>query len=184
MKQLFFIAIYFLFCSADMQVDSVTISADEKELAKQINAYRKEKGLVEIPISKSLTFVAQTHCKDLFKYEKEIKQGCNAHSWSKHGKWTPVNYYPDHRNGQGMWDKPRELTSYKGNGYEIECDGISSPAEALKLWKSSPAHNAVIIQSGIWKKMDWQSMGVGMYNGFAVIWFGLETDPAGYIQIK
>lgn len=45
--------------------------------------YRIEKGLAEIPLSKSLTFVAQTHVKDM---ELNPASGyCNMHSWSDKG---------------------------------------------------------------------------------------------------
>ncbi len=182
MKTIFLSFVAFMFFASGMQIDSITLSDNDKKLAQLINDYRKKKSLPPIKISKSLTLVAKTHCEDLEKYSKEIKKGCNPHSWSKHGKWTLVNYYPDHRNAQGMWDKPRELTHYKGNGYEIECDGAISPEEALKLWKNSAGHNSVIIETGVWKKTDWQSMGVCMCNGFAVVWFGKEVDPAGYIK--
>ena len=182
MRTLFLsLAVMALFVSGK-QIDPNPLSDNDKKLAQLINDYRKKKNLAPIKISVSLTKVAKTHCEDLEKYSKEIKKGCNPHSWSKHGKWTKVDYYPDHRNAKGMWDKPRELTEYKGNGYEIECDGIKSPEEALQLWKTSSGHNAVIIESGIWKKTDWQSMGVCMCNGFAVVWFGKEVDPAGYIK--
>lgn len=182
MKIIFLLPAAVMLFASGMQIDSISLSDNDKKLAQLINDYRKKKNLSAIRISKSLTLVAKTHCEDLEKYSKEIKRGCNPHSWSKHGKWTRVDYYPDHRNAQGMWDKPRELSEYKGNGYEIECDGASSPEDALKLWKSSPGHNAVIIESGKWKNTDWQSMGVCICKGFAVVWFGEEIDPAGYIK--
>jgi uncharacterized protein YkwD len=43
--------------------------------------YRAEKGLPSIPISKSLTFVAQTHAKDLQLNHPDIAP-CNLHSRS------------------------------------------------------------------------------------------------------
>src|SRR5688500_17123131 len=67
------------------------ISEQEVKLYNLINSYRKGKGLPKIPLSKSLTFVAQTHAQDLS--ENKIDTGmCNAHSWSAKGKWTSCCY--------------------------------------------------------------------------------------------
>jgi hypothetical protein len=81
-----------------------------------------------------------------------------------------------------MWSKPREITggAYAGNGYEIaagEAGFPMTPAIALQMWQASSAHNAVILQLGIWKQ-PWSSMGVGLYGGYAVVWFGREPDRA------
>jgi uncharacterized protein YkwD len=78
-----------------------------------------------------------------------------------------------------MWDKPRELTSYKGNGYEISygIHGASVTADgALEGWKKSSEHNAVIINKGIWSDSNWNAIGVGISKGYAVVWFGKEYD--------
>ena len=77
-----------------------------------------------------------------------------------------------------MWDKPSELTSYKGNGYEISywTSGTATAEGALSVWKSSSDHNAVIINQGIWDNNNWQAIGIGIYKGFAVVWFGEEKD--------
>jgi hypothetical protein len=77
-----------------------------------------------------------------------------------------------------MWNKPREMTNYKGNGYEISYGGGSSiTAEgALKGWKSSTGHNNVIINKDIWKNSNWQSIGIGIYKGYAMVWFGKDKD--------
>ena len=143
--------------------------------------YRKENALPVIPISRSLTYVAQTHAKDL-AINRPDTGGCNAHSWSSAGNWTSCCYTPDHAQAKCMWNKPRELTSYKGNGYEIACriygsrGDISMSAEnALQSWKTSSAHNAVIINQGIWKNK-WNAIGVGICKGFAVAWFGKEFE--------
>jgi uncharacterized protein YkwD len=82
-----------------------------------------------------------------------------------------------------MWSKPRELTSYKGNGYEIACgsneccsDFIMTAAYALQAWKKSTGHNAVIVNQSIWNDNQWKAIGIGLSNGFAVVWFGKEPD--------
>lgn len=185
MKKYFVVALLFAFKSLVAQP-----TYDEIRLYQIIMEYRSEHGLPEIPFSVSLTKVAQIHAKDVYDYYHEIPNGCNPHSWSAHGTWTKCDYYGDHRNAEGMWNKPRELTSYKGNGYEIAHyysppqSGNCTPEGSLKGWQGSPGHNAVILNQGIWKSHGWNAMGVGMYKGVACVWFGEEHDPEGIYIIR
>jgi len=85
-----------------------------------------------------------------------------------------------------MWDKPRELTSYKGDGYEIAFASTyrySSKEEfikdALEGWKSSNGHNDILINNGKWKTTIWKAMGIAIKDGYAVIWFGELPDKEG-----
>ena len=153
------------------------LTADELELYELIMAYRKSKNLPTIPVSPSLTFVAQTHSKDLAENLPD-KGSCNAHSWSVKGKWTSCCYTSDHAKASCMWDKPKELTDYNYPGYEISSVGSShlTPQEALETWKSSKAHNNVLINGDIWDT-SWKAIGLGMYMGYATVWFGHYSDP-------
>jgi uncharacterized protein YkwD len=154
------------------------LTADESQLYKLVMQYRKARGLPAIPLSRSLIFVAQTHAQDLDE-NYEPGGGCNFHSWSDQGKWKPVCYTPDHAQAKLMWSKPQELTTYKGNGYEIafgvDTDYLADAKIALQSWKSSKEHNALILNRGIWKKK-WNAIGIGMFGSYAVIWFGNEVD--------
>lgn len=153
-----------------------SLTDEELKLYNLIMEYRSDNDLPAIPFSKSLTFVAQTHAKDLVENNPDIGN-CNMHSWSNKGSWTSCCYTSDHAKGECMWDKPRELTSYKGDGYEIVCkatyflDAIAS----LECWQSSSGHNDVILNQGIWKNK-WQAIGIGIYKGSASVWFGKEID--------
>lgn len=161
------------------------LNEEEKQLALIINQYRQSRKLPPLKISKSLTTVAKAHTSDLDLHGNKIKKGCNMHSWSKYGNWKPVDYYEDHRNGHLMWSKPSELTSYKGEGYEIiywHSDKATSK-EALKEWKTSPGHNSVIIESGIWKKVNFICMGISIDKNYAAVWFGVKEDPEGYLKL-
>jgi uncharacterized protein YkwD len=168
------------------------ITAEEAKLAQLINEYRQSRGLSAVPISKSLSEVAQLHVRDLQNnrpHEATDSRGmeCNMHSWSNQGDWSPVCYTSDHEYAAGMWDKPREITdgAYTGNGYENSY-GHSNQADAtgaIESWKNSSGHNAVIIEEGIWEGKNWQAMGVGIYEGFAVLWFGEESDPQGTLNV-
>lgn len=156
---------------------SQILSDEENKLYTLLMAYRKEMGLPSIPLSKSLTKVAQTHVKDL-QQNYIFQDKCNMHSWSAKGKWTACCYTPNHAKATCMWNKPRELTTYKGNGYEIAfgIEGAEANAEeALEGWKQSAPHNALIANTGLWNET-WNAIGVGIFGGFAVVWFGNEVD--------
>ena len=159
------------------------LSSDEHELATLINAYRANNGLAAIPVTVSLTAVAQWHVWDL-DVNTPTGGTCNLHSWSDSGSWSAVCYTSDHAQAQGMWDKPREITedAYSGNGYEIAywSSGTATASGALAGWQSSSGHNDVILNQGIWTgRNPWPAMGVGMLNGYAVVWFGDIADPQG-----
>lgn len=155
-------------------------SAQAIELITLVNEYRGENGLPAIPASPSLCFVGDAHVGDLIANSPDAPAGCNLHSWSDQGAWSACCYTADHAQAQCMWDKPRELTVYPGNGYENAAGGggTISPAQALNLWKNSTGHNAVILNQGIWANQTWRALGVGIQNGYAVLWFGSSVDPA------
>ncbi|MFC1770120.1 CAP domain-containing protein [Nitrospirota bacterium] len=164
----------------DCNTKKAELSKQEKKLHKIINKYRKGKGLPNIPLSPSLICVAQTHARDLMK-NNPVKGKCNLHSWSGKGSWSACCYTDDHAAAQCMWDKPRELSSYDGNGYEIAhatYGANATAASGLKSWKSSKGHNAVMINEGIWEQVEWHSIGVGIYKNYAVVWFGQEPDTS------
>lgn len=168
--------------STSIILHSQVLTDEEKILYDLIMQYRKNNRLPEIPLSTSLTYVAQTHVKDLAINRPDIGN-CNAHSWSSNGTWSSCCYTPDHAQAECMWKKPQELTKYKGNGFEIACGSngccsnfVMSANYALQSWKSSPGHNAVIINQGNWAKQQWNAIGIGLFKGFAVVWFGHEFD--------
>ncbi len=148
------------------------------QLAELINTYRVEQGLDTIPLSKSLTAVAEAHVQDL---ERNPPVGtCNGHSWSPEGQWTACCYTGDHASAQCMWDKPREITrgAYKGAGFEIvyRTSGRATPEGALRSWKGSPGHHGVILNHGVWSSSRWLAVGVAISDHYAVAWFGKDQD--------
>jgi len=153
------------------------VSGGEQRLYRLLMEYRRSKGLPPIPLSPSLSFVARAHVRDLQGHPPSGK--CNGHSWSADGPWTPCCYTDDQARAQCMWDKPKELTRYPGNGYEISAwySAQQDPETALSSWKASPLHNAVIVNSGVWARIRWKAVGVGIYGSYAVVWFGEEDDP-------
>jgi uncharacterized protein YkwD len=79
-----------------------------------------------------------------------------------------------------MWFKPKELSEYSCIGYEIVARYLNTndlsikmkPTEALNTWKKSPGHNNVIINKKGWKNKEWKAIGIGLFRGVAVVWFG------------
>ena len=166
-------------------LDKVCVSKEEMKLYELINEYRKTKGLPSIPLSRSLTFVAQTHVRDLAANHPD-KGSCNLHSWSDKGTWTACCYTPDHKQALCMWNKPKELTKYPGQGFEIAfmSTGNLTAESALNGWENSSHHNAVMTNTDIWKTSKWNAIGVAIYNGYSVVWFGREADAETVVPIE
>lgn len=147
------------------------INAEEDQLYRLINEYRQQNGLSPIPLSGALTIVANRHVQDLAE-----NIGTLTHAWS--------DAFYDSNNSStwpSMWLAPQRLnTGYFGYGYEIAhgaTGGYVATAEsALNGWKSSELHNAVILNQGIWQDNQWKAIGIGLYKGYATVWFGEETD--------
>lgn len=148
----------------------------EIELYNEVMKYRKSYNLPEIPLSKNLTFVAKTHVRDLAE-NNPVNERCNLHSWSDKGNWQACCYTSDHANAKCLWNKPSELTTYNHPGYEIAASfSIKYTAkQILEIWKNSVPHNEVIINKGVWD-FQWNAIGIGIYENYAVIWFGKEED--------
>lgn len=182
------LAIILLYSAFDLAADNETIvslTKQEQELYDLIMTYRRENGLPTIPISPSLTYVAQTHVRDLHDFPPQDPK-CNLHSWSANGDWSSCCYTRDHEKAKCMWNKPRELTQYQGAGYEIahmSSSGVT-PWGALKSWKNSLPHDSVILNIGRWKLHEWQAIGVGIYENYAVVWFGEEPEPVSTPKIE
>ncbi|MCS7004100.1 MAG: CAP domain-containing protein [Cytophagales bacterium] len=156
------------------------LSVAELELVEKIQTYRISKGLKPIPLSASLTVVAQQHARDLQQHKPD-QGNCNTHSWSANGKWSACCYTADHARASCMWKKPSELTSYSGKGYEIAYYYSlgATPEKALQGWKNSPRHNSLLINNDVWQNVEWRAMGVGIYGNYATVWFGIEKDKNG-----
>lgn len=169
----------------ELYEDQTCISEKEFRLYEMVNAYRAKHNQPAIPLSASLSFVAGVHVWDL-QHNQPDEGECNLHSWSDYGSWTPCCYTEDHEQAKHIWSKPNELTTYDGYGYEIAYysswsieEHFDMPAAAMEGWKSSPGHKQVMINQYAWKRMKWNSMGVGIFGNYAVVWFGEEEDSNG-----
>jgi Cysteine-rich secretory protein family len=158
---------------------NVCISLEEKKLYDLIMAYRKANKLSDIPLSASLSLVAQTHARDLSSnYKFDPKNKCNPHSWSQKGKWVSCCYTNDHKKASCMWNKPKEIADYPGYGFEIAYYSSlgANAQEGIDGWKISPGHNPLLINSGTWEKVTWKAIGIGIYKEYGLVWFGEESD--------
>ncbi len=169
-----------------------SLSPDELALYHAIMEYRADLGLAAIPLSRGLTTTAARHVRDtrenFWAEGKTPPPGANLHSWSD------APYYADHSQPQAMWRAPARLdTGYAGSGYEISGAGYTTVAAALEGWKSSPGHNAVLSNTGIWADLTFSAIGLGVetspgpgpYGGRVYhVWFGTDPDPAGGPWIK
>jgi hypothetical protein len=77
-----------------------------------------------------------------------------------------------------MWNKPKELTNYPGDGFEITFakKGGASAKAAFDSWKSQKSVEAIMLNSGNWETIHWRAIGVGIHGDYAVIWFGDRED--------
>ncbi len=160
------------------------ISREEFKLFKRINEYRKVMNLPEIALSKSLCYVAKKHVNDLV-FNKPDTSTCNFHSWSDKGSWKPCCYEKDSKDKKCMMSKPRELTTYHGDGHEIvywENRNVTANT-IFEQWSETSASKAVILNMKTWEDYSWKAIGIGIENGFASAWFGEESEQTGEIHI-
>jgi hypothetical protein len=166
------------------------LTVAERTLANLINQVRLDNGRPAVVVTVSLTKVARLHIGDLNANrpdtgEDDRGEDCNMHSWSNLGTWQPVCYTDDHYYSALMWSKPRELTSYPANGYEIAnfySQGVT-PKSAMASWQGSPDHLDVILEQSVFSGHSWKAMGVGISGNYACVWFGEIEDPAGSVPV-
>jgi uncharacterized protein YkwD len=167
--------------------DEVCLSSEEQKLYDVIMEYRKEQKLKSIPYSVKLTQVAQAHVHDLVdNYDFAQRDMCNPHSWSDKGDWSSCCYTNDHKQASCMWDKPREIGGYDGDGYEIAYyfSAGATAATALAGWQKSKGHNPLLVNLGMWKEVTWGAIGIGIYKEYAVVWFGQDEDKSEIVSCE
>ena len=166
------------------------LNSPERKLIKRVNEYRAEHGLPAVPVSRSLTTVAQWHAADT-AYAIEVtgdwlqNPSCNLHTWYgiPGAPYGTCCYTPDHAQAACMWDKPAEITHgfFAAAAVENASIGYASPSDALEGWKSSAGHNSVILNRGTWARFSWNAMGVAVdpEHRSYFLWFSETADPSG-----
>ena len=165
--------------------NTIASSSEESTLFNLINDYRVQNGFSVIPYSEALTQTAHAHVEDLAT-NSPMQGKCGIFSWSNKGHWTPVCYTHDGRSSKLMWSKPSEIADYKGNGYEIAHWGNdTSVQETFNRWISQPQARQLFLNNGHWNGRNWQALGIGIKDGYVVVWLGEELDkPNGIIPVS
>lgn len=160
------------------------IDSEEAQLFGRINEARIEKGLSPLLLSKSLSFVAETHVKDLYINRPE-SAFCNMHSWSDKGNWSPFCYPKDQSRRKSVWDKPKEITYYPGQAFELIywTNQVAFPDEIMDTWLATQSSASILLNYGKYAKNTWKTVGVAIYKGFASAWFGEYADVEDGVKI-
>jgi hypothetical protein len=135
-----------------------------------IMEFRATYGLPKIPWCNDLNIVAATHVEDLTR--NPPKPPCMCSSWSKSSKWREC-CWDANTDGLCSTSKPRELTNYMGNGYELT-SGDMTPEDTVDMWKRSPGTYEVLINKGGWAA-PWKAIGIATNDQWQSAWFG--NDP-------
>lgn len=151
------------------------LEREELRLYEMVNQYRLQNGLSPIPLSPSLTRVANRHVRDLAENIGYLTPS-----------WSDCRYDDnDSSTWNCMWQAPQRLnTAYTTPGYEIiAANGYKIFAiTALQQWQQNSAYQALMLNQSQWT-IPWQAMGVGIYQRYAVLWLGKEPDPLAAIQL-
>lgn len=159
------------------------LSEKEQRLYDFLMQERRAKGLETIPLSPALTTVARAHAMDATaNLDTAAGSVCNLHSWSAQGPWDACCYTADHAQAQCMWSKPKELTRYASNGYEISAWGRIDAKGAVELWMGSSGHRDVLLNANSWQDQTWEAIGVGIDGDFFHVWFGTCPDYTGVVD--
>ena len=136
---------------------------EELEFLGLINDYREENGLRPVILSDTLTVAAERHSKDMAAY------GFFAHNTAQ------SSYYQD---GAEPWDR-MEAEGYDHNTAKGEnlAVGYETATEAMQAWKTSPSHNAAMLDG------NYRVMGVARINDPDSVhgWYW-TTDFGGYVD--
>ncbi len=160
--------------------ENFCITLDEQGLMEKLNSLREDYGKTAIEFSKSLSYVAAIHVRDLAEHHPDTSV-CNLSSWSDKGDWSPCCHNPYLPKQDCMWDKPKELTAYPYRGYELAgfFEGGLNSDSAMKYWSDNKDALDMILTEGIYGNKKWITMGVAIYKEYVSVWFGQRKDNAG-----
>ena len=149
-----------------------TSESEEIRLHQLINDYRARQGLPSILYSASLSLVANRHARDL---EENVHQLTHSFSDCYYNEQN-VNTFTC------MWQAPQRLkTQYPGRGFELSYyigTGAAVADDVLASWQKDPYVNSLLVNQGPWAQTHWNAIGLGVYQGYALVWLGAESDPA------
>lgn len=157
--------------------DDFCISAEEYQLYQLINDYRKAFALPEIKLSKSLSYVAIAHVRDLAA-NFNTDTTCNMHSWSDKGRWKPICFPSEQTKKNNVHLKAKEIIGYPKAAYEITywSNVENMPRQILSFWRENKASADLLINQEKWEDRAWKAIGIGIEDGYAVVWLGEAID--------
>lgn len=157
--------------------DNFCITQQEYQLYSLINSYRIRLALDPIPLSKSLCYVAKTHAFDLANYDNPNDK-CNMRSWSDKGHWKAFCFPKDQNRKNDVKEKAKEISNYPGKAWEITYweDDIQDMSSVLNFWNEIPYSADMISNTGKWSSVEWKSIGVGIQDGYILLWLGKMDD--------
>jgi hypothetical protein len=153
------------------------ISSPEKELYQIVNEYRVQNDLSQVPLSETLSVVANRHLLDLVINVKSFTHG-----------WSNCAYdMKDQKTWDCVFESPKRLNSgYSGKGYENlyrNKTGNASAILAIDAWKKSDIHNSLILNLKTFKDMKFDALGIAINGQYAALWFGVGGgNAAGTIK--
>jgi hypothetical protein len=163
--------------------DDFCLTDEEVKLYNMVNEYREAIALPGIPVSKSLSWVARRHAMDL-DMNKPDTNTCNFHSWSNKGFWTACCYEKESKDKTCMTEKPKEITGYMEPAYEIVYweNKSANASRAFNQWRETSAARSLMTNFKAWESFEWNALGVAVYKGFAILWFGEVKDNSGDLR--
>lgn len=181
MRSLFITAVFVSIALTGLSQEfDICLSEDELALANSINQFRQENDLEPVSLSKSLSYVADVHTKDLY-FNFSPYGACGLYYWSDEGRWDPCCPSGDEEELECIYDKPNELTGYRSKGYEAvfyQNSGVT-PEIAYQHFKSDSSAINLALETGRYDGKKWNAMGVSVFEGFVSIWFGELIDEQG-----
>jgi len=159
------------------QVPDICLTRDEYRLYSLVNEYRTKQGLSIIPVSKSLSYVAKVHARDLYLNNPDTSF-CSLNSWSNKGPWTDCCHSKYTPNPNCILNKPKELTQYPGEGHELvywDSEALH-PDTVFRFWSTIGQAREILLNEKKWSFFSWKAMGVGMFKGYACVWLGEALD--------
>lgn len=159
--------------------ENLCITEDENQLLTLINSYREKNGVSKIALSRSLTYVAKLHVRDLY-HNKPDTSYCSLSSWSDQGSWSPCCHSKMTPQPACILIKPKEIAKFPGDGHELAYweNGYIIPDSVLAFWQNYPEAVNLILNREKWAEKPWKSIGIGIYEGYASVWVSNASDTA------
>lgn len=157
--------------------DDFCISSEEYQLYQLINDYRKVFALPDVVLSKSLSYVAIAHARDLAaNFNPDTI--CNMHSWSDKGRWKPICFPFEQSRKNNVHLKAKEIIGYPKEAFEITywSNVENSPKQILGFWRENTVSADLLINRAKWENRTWKAIGIGIEDGYAVVWLGEGID--------